>query len=354
MSPSQKKARNKKVKNLKQHLNPTDPTNKRVELLFEIGCEELRAGMLPQAVEDLRSLLNTHLTAENLTEGVSLDTFGGPRRLTASVRGLIAKQSDVVSDVTGPPKSVAYDNTGAPTRAAVSFAEKQGVSLHELFFVQTPKGEYVAAKVTRRGRSAADLLTEILPRVIHDLSWPRTMTWSGLQGARFIRPVRWLVAVLDGQPLKFSFVGVATGDTTRGHRFLGAQSIWVRNFAEYEKKLRVNGVIVRPVERHTKIEKELAAQTKASGLRLHADPNLLDLVTYLNEFPTVIQGKFDPAFLNLPDEILITVMRDHQKYFALEKRGGELAPAFLAVINLAKDTKGLVRAGHERVLPARL
>src|SRR5258708_11790692 len=179
------------------------------------------------------------------------------------------------------------------------------------------------------------------------------MIWTGLDGPRFIRPIRWIVAVLDGKPLELTCAGIVAGDITRGHRFLGAQSIRVRNFAEYEKKLRANGVIVRPAERRAKIEKELAAQTKASGLRLHADPNLLDLVTYLNEFPTVIQGKFDPAFLSLPDEILITVMRDHQKYFALEKRGGELAPAFLAVINLAKDTRGLVRAGHERVLRAR-
>jgi glycyl-tRNA synthetase beta chain len=356
MSPSPKKSvktSDKKAKNLKQHLNPTDATNKRVELLFEIGCEEIPAGMLPKAVEDLRSLLNTHLTAENLTEGVSLETFGGPRRLTASVRGLIAKQSDIVSDVTGPPKSVAYDKTGAPTRAAVSFAEKQGVSLHELFFVQTPKGEYVAAKVTRRGRSAADLLTEILPRVIHDLSWPRSMTWTGLEGARFIRPVRWLVAILDGKPLRFSFGGVATGDTTRGHRFLGASSIRVRDFADYQKKLRANGVIVDPAERREKIIRELAARAKHGSIRVHEDAHLLDLVTYLNEFPSVLEGSFDPSFLELPDEILITVMRGHQKYFAIERRGGELAPQFLAVINLPKDPKGLVRAGHERVLRAR-
>jgi glycyl-tRNA synthetase beta chain len=357
VSPTSKKPAKKssahKPAHLKQHLKSADLTSKRVELLFEIGCEEIPAGMLPKAVEDLRGLLNTHLTAENLTEGVTLETFGGPRRLTAWVRGLVAKQSDVVSDVTGPPKSVAYDNTGAPTRAAVSFAEKQGVSLHELFFVQTPKGEYVAAKVTRRGRTAHDLLTEILPRVIHDLSWPRTMTWTGLEGARFIRPIRWLVAILDEKPLKFSFGGVATGDTTRGHRFLGSSSIRVRNFADYEKKLRANGVIVRPSERREKISRELAAHSKHSTSKVHEDAHLLDLVTYLNEFPSVLEGAFDPSFLALPDEILITVMRGHQKYFAVEKRGGELAPQFLAVINLPKDPKGLVRAGHERVLRAR-
>ena len=326
---------------------------KRVELLFEIGAEEIPAGMLPRAVAELKSILEKHLAAESLTEGVTIETFGGPRRLTARVAGLVAKQADVELEVTGPPKSVAYDASGAPTRAAVSFAEKQNVPLHELKIVQTAKGEFIAAKVTKLGRTSRDLLFEILPRVIHDLSWPKTMTWTGLKGARFIRPIRWIVALLDGKPLKFSFGGVTAGNTTRGHRFLGKPSIPAKDFADYEKKLRANGVIVRPEQRHEKITKELAAHSKRTGYHVHQDPALLELVTYLNEFPTVIEGDFDPSFLELPDEILITVMRGHQKYFAVEKRGGDLAPHFLAVINLEKDTKGLVRAGHERVLRAR-
>ena len=328
-------------------------TSPRVELLFEIGAEEIPAGMLPRAIGELKAILEKHLVAENLMEGVTLETFGGPRRLTAVARGIIAKQSDLEMEVTGPPKSVAYDNVGAPTRAAVSFAEKQGIALHELGTVATAKGEFICAKVIKRGRTAYDLLYEILPRVIHDLSWPKTMTWTGLKGARFIRPIRWIVALLDGKPLKFSFGGVTAGDTTAGHRFLGQAHIKVANFADYEKKLRANGVIVRPEGRREKITRELDAYTKGSSIHVHQDPDLLELVTYLNEFPTVIEGDFDPSFLELPDEILITVMRGHQKYFAVEKRGGELAPHFLAVINLAKDAKGLVRAGHERVLRAR-
>ena len=329
------------------------PVPKRVELLVEIGAEEIPAGMLPRAVEELKTILEKHLTAENLIEGVTLETFGGPRRLTAVGRGIIAKQADVESEVTGPPKSVAYDNVGAPTRAAVSFAEKQGVPLHELRLVQTPRGEYIAAKVIRRGRTAHDLLSGILPRVIHDLSWPRTMTWTGLEGARFIRPIRWLVGLLDGKPLKFSFGGVTAGDLTRGHRFLGKAEIRVKNFANYEKQLRANGVIVRQEERREKVSRELAACAKRAGYAVHPDPSLVQLVSYLNEYPHVIEGAFDPSFLELPDEILITVMRDHQKYFAVERRGGELAPHFLAVINLARDSHGLVRAGHEGVLRAR-
>jgi glycyl-tRNA synthetase beta chain len=326
---------------------------KRVELLFEVGCEEIPAGMLPKAEEELKVNLEKLLIAENLGDGVTVEVYGGPRRLTAWLRGLRVKQDDVVLEITGPPKSVAYDAVGEPTRAAVSFAEKQGVRLVDVYLLQTPKGEYLAAKQTKRGRTSEQILAEILPRAVHDLTWPRTMTWTGLGGARFIRPIRWIVAMLDGKPLKFTFGGITAGDVTRGHRFLGAAEIHVRRFADYEKKLRANGVIVRPAERLEKIEHELAAHTKKSGHHLHQDAGLLKLVTYLNEFPTVIEGGFDPAFLSLPDEILVTVMRDHQKYFALEKRNGELAPSFLAVINLEKDTKGLVRAGHERVLRAR-
>jgi glycyl-tRNA synthetase beta chain len=180
------------------------------------------------------------------------------------------------------------------------------------------------------------------------------MTWTGIDGARFIRPIRWIVAVVNGKPLKFSFAGVTSGDTTFGHRFLGKGPLRVRDFADYERKLKANGVIVRPAERREKISKELAAHAKRGGYRIHEDAELLKLVTYLNECPSVLEGEFDPAYLALPDEILITVMRGHQKYFAVEKRGGEVAPHFLAVINLPKDPKGLVRAGHERVLRARL
>jgi glycyl-tRNA synthetase beta chain len=327
---------------------------KRVEVLLEVGSEEIPAGMLPKAEEDLRANLEELLAAENLSAGVSVETFSAPRRLVAHVRGLREKQADVENEVTGPPKSVAYDAVGEPTRAAHSFAEKQGLSLKDLYIVKTPKGEYLAAKQVKRGRTAEQILNEILPRVIHDLSWPRSMTWTGIDGARFIRPIRWIVAVVNGKPLKFSFAGVTAGDTTRGHRFLGKGPIRVKDFSDYEKKLKANGVIVRPAERGEKISKELAAHAKRAGYRIHEDAELLRLVTYLNECPSVLEGDFDPAYLALPDEILITVMRGHQKYFAVEKRGGEVAPHFLAVINLPKDPKGLVRAGHERVLRARL
>jgi len=331
----------------------TAPVEKHVELLFEVGCEEIPAGMLPKAEQELRTNIEKLLIAENLFDGVSVETFGTPRRLVTWVQGLRAKQPDVEVEVTGPPKSVAYDAVGAPTRAAQSFAEKQRVHVNDLYLVETAKGEYLAAKPAKLGRTAEQILVAILPRAVHDLAWPRSMTWTGLDGARFIRPIRWIVAVLDGRPLKLSVAGIAAGRTTRGHRFLGASAIHVRNFPDYEKKLQQNGVVIRPARRQEKIATELEAHAKRGGYRVHEDASLRMLVAYLNEYPSVIQGDFDPAFLSLPDEILVTVMRDHQKYFAVEKKNGELAPHFLTVINVDKDSKGLIRAGHERVLRAR-
>jgi glycyl-tRNA synthetase beta chain len=326
---------------------------KRIELLFEIGCEEIPAGMLPKAEEELRANIEKLLAAENLSEGVTVECFSASRRLVAWVRGLPAKQPDVEAEVTGPPKSVAYDSVGAPTRAALSFAEKQRVHVNDLYLVRSAKGEYLAAKQIKLGRTAEQILGTVLPRAVHDLSWPRSMTWTGLDGARFIRPIRWIVAVLDDKTMKVSVAGIAAVNITRGHRFLGSNPIRVDDFAGYEKKLHSNGVIVRPSRRQEKIAKELQAHAKQGSFHIHEDPELRKLVVYLNEYPTVIQGDFDPSFLSLPDEILVTVMRDHQKYFAVEKRNGELAPHFLAVINLDKDSKGLIRAGHERVLRAR-
>src|SRR5215469_10088202 len=265
-----------------------------IELLFEIGCEEIPASMLPKAEEDLRLNLEKLLAAENLSKDATVETFSAPRRLTAWVRGLPRKQADVELEVTGPPKSVAYDAVGAPTRAALSFADKQRVHVNTLYLVETPKGEYLAAKQVKVGRTAEQILAAALPRAVHDLTWPRSMTWTGLEGPRFIRPIRWVVAVLDGKPLHLQVAGVAAGNSTRGHRFLGSAAIPVRTFADYEKKLQANGVIIRPARRQEKIARELEAFAKRGNYRVHEDAELRRLVSYLNEFPTVIAGDFDP------------------------------------------------------------
>jgi glycyl-tRNA synthetase beta chain len=263
------------------------------------------------------------------------------------------KQPDEIKELIGPPKSVSFDASGNPTRAAESFAQKAGVPLGELAIVKTPKGEYLGAKQVIRGRSTREILEEILPRAVAEISWPRSMYWTGATGLRFIRPIRWVIALLDGKVLKVTLGDAEASNVSRGHRFLGKSKIPVNGTKDYIRKLRANYVMVEPEERRSKIDEELGKLAGSKGLRIHEDSHLKDLVTYLNEFPSAIMGGFDPSYLELPDEILITVMRDHQKYFALEKKDGSLAPHFLAVINLDRDRAGLIRAGHERVLRAR-
>ncbi|MCL5287497.1 MAG: glycine--tRNA ligase subunit beta [Acidobacteria bacterium] len=323
------------------------------EFLLEIGCEEIPAGMLARASDEFKVILEKHFSANHLLDNSVVETFGAPRRLVAACASLRLRQADVVREVTGPPKSVAFDAVGAPTRAAESFAAKQGIKLGELAIVSTPKGDYVAAKQVIKGRPAADILREILPRVIAEIPWPRSMYWTSAEGPRFIRPVRWIVALLGGRTLPFTFGEVAAGNSSSGHRFLGKGRVAVSGRKNYIARLRANFVLAEPEERRRKIEREIHALTAKRGLRPHADAALLKQVTYLNEFPTVILGDFSEEFLDLPDEILVTVMRDHQKYFAVERREGGLAPHFLAVINMDADRRGLVRAGHERVLKAR-
>jgi glycyl-tRNA synthetase beta chain len=327
------------------------------DMLFEIGCEEIPAGMILKASHELKTILAKHLSANGLvdepTAQEAIETFGAPRRLVAIAKNIQLKQEDVTREVNGPPKAVAFTAEGHPTRAAASFAEKQGLPVSKLRIVNTPKGEYLVAHQLTRGKLAAEVLKEVLPEIIREIAWPKSMTWAGAHSPRFIRPIRWIVALLDGKVIPFSYADVRSGNYTNGHRFLGKRSIVVGGPRDYETKLKRNFVLCRPHARRDKIEAELLASSKRKGLKAHEDADLLELVTYLNECPTVILGSFDPVFLSLPDEILITVMRGHQKYFATEGRNGELAPYFLAVINLPRDPKGLIRDGHQRVLRAR-
>lgn len=327
--------------------------SERGEFLLELGCEEIPAGMIARASTELKELVEKHFAANGLLNGGTVEAFGGPRRLVATTPTLCLRQEDVKKEILGPPKSVAFDNVGEPTRAAQSFAEKQGIPLSRIGIVKTPKGEYLVALQIIPGRSAREILAEILPRIIQELSFPRSMYWTSPNGPRFVRPIRWIVALLGGKSLPVTLAGIRAGNVSVGHRFLGKQKIPVRGFEDYVAKLRRNFVVVLPEERRKRIETQLQALTKSKGLRVHADSALLEQVTYLNEYPTVLLGSFSKEFLELPEEILITVMRDHQKYFAAENHSGELVPHFLAVINLDRDAHGLVRAGHERVLRAR-
>lgn len=326
----------------------------RASLVFEIGCEEIPAGLLAKAATDLKAILEKHLEASRLLIAPVL-TYAAPRRLAAISNAVLLAQMDVKKEVLGPPKSVAFDNVGQPTRAAESFSEKQGVPISSLYTTMTPRGECLAARLIIRGKTARELLSEILPRAIREITFPRFMYWTGKKGARFIRPIRWLVAVLDGKVIPFEFESVPSGDISHGHRFLArTKNVKIAAPNDYVSRLRSNFVLADAAERRKKIEREIRNIAAKGKWRVHEDAGLLDTVTYLNEYPTVIRGDFDARYLDLPWEIIVTVMRDHQKYFAVENRQKEIEPHFLAVINLNKDRAGLVRRGHEKVLRARL
>jgi glycyl-tRNA synthetase beta chain len=265
--------------------------------------------------------------------------------------GISGAQEDVTERVTGPSVNVAYKD-GQPTPAAQAFAKKAGVDVSQLEKISTSKGEYLAATVTKRGRSAAEILAQSLPKEISTIYWPKNMYWQK-PNERFVRPVRWLVAMLDGEAIPLEFGGIRAGKTSRGHRILSDADVTVPSGTAYIDSLRAAKVLGRD-ERKRQIRKALDAATRTiPGARWREDEALLDTVVNLTEFPSVTLGSFDPQFLALPQEVLVTVMRDHQKYFALEDADGQLLPHFLAVLNTDGDPRGLIRHGNERVLRAR-
>ena len=311
--------------------------------------------MIAAASAELRDRVASLLTRERLAGG-EVTHFDTPRRLAVLVAGIAAAQADVAEQVNGPSVAVAYKD-GQPTPAAHAFAKKAGVDVAQLEKVSTAKGDYLAAKVTKKGRSAAEILVEGLPKELSAIYWPKNMYWRK-PNERFVRPVRWLVALLDGETIPLEFDGIRAGKTSRGHRILTGMlsddAVTIpRAGSAYFDCLRAAKVLGRG-EREHQIRKALDAATrKVSGARWREDAALLDTVVNLTEFPSAILGSFDPQFLALPEEVLVTVMRDHQKYFAVEDAGGKLAPYFLAVLNTDGDPQGLIRHGNERVLRAR-
>jgi glycyl-tRNA synthetase beta chain len=321
------------------------------DFLLEIGCEEIPARMIAAASEELRERVTALLTRERLSGG-EVTHFDTPRRLAVMAAGIAASQADIVEQVTGPSVNVAYKD-GQPTPAAVAFAKKAGVDVAQLEKITTPKGEYIAAKVTKKGRSAAAILAEGLPKELSTIYWPKNMYWQK-PNERFVRPVRWLVAMLDGETIPLEFDGIRAGKTSRGHRILSDGAVTISHAGPlYFESLRTAKVLGRG-EREHQIRKALDAATRTiPGARWREDKALLDTVVNLTEYPSAILGSFDPQFLALPEEVLVTVMRDHQKYFAVEDAAGKLAPHFLAVLNTDSDPQGLIRHGNERVLRAR-
>lgn len=303
--------------------------------LLEIGTEEIPDWMIPAALEHLRS----RFPGEN----VRVDGTGRRLVMRADVAARTPDRDEVVM---GPPAAV----TG---KALEGFCAKQGVSPEQLTAVETPKGKYWSFTRQIPGREASDILREELPALIQSIPWPKTMYWPSLGGPKFIRPIRWLVALLGDQVVDFTFAGIPASNVTWGHRRLGTRGPLPVTVENFEQVLRENFVIVSAAERRTKIETETAALSAAKGLRAKADPKLLEVLTYITEYPTAILGSFDASYLTLPSEVLVTVMRHHQKYFSLEDANGTLAPHFLAIMNIPSDPEGHVVNGNERVLRAR-
>ncbi|MDW8355567.1 MAG: glycine--tRNA ligase subunit beta [Bryobacterales bacterium] len=311
--------------------------------LLEIGTEEIPDWMIPPALEQLRGLFEQLLNSNSLSGSVTC-VEATPRRLVVQAQGLPERQPDSEETLTGPPKA-------AGDTAAAGFARKLGVPLTDLVTVETPKGEYFAYRKRIEGRPTVEILARELPGLIWNISWPKTMYWRR-ERERFIRPIRWVVALLDSRVVPFEVAGVASGNVTSGHRQLGRKRIRV-TAANYEERLRANYVLVRAAERERKIREETEALLAVRGLHLRRDDALLQTLVYLTEYPTPLVGEFDRAYLDLPHEVLVTVMRHHQKYLSVEDAEGRLAPYFVAVMNMAGDPEGLVKAGNERVLRAR-
>ena len=302
--------------------------------LLEIGTEEIPDWMIPEALENLRLLFEKLALPHD-----SLRLDATPRRLVLRAHGMPLRLPDRQERVQGPAKS-------APAKAVEGFARKQGVTVDDLILEVTAKGEYHSYLKKVPGRLAKDVLAEALPAMILGIYFPKTMYWTGKGGPRFIRPIRWIVALLGAEIVPFELAGVRSGALTSGHRRLGAPEIVVST-TDYEERLRDHYVILSAEERRNKILGELA------GLRVKTDAALLETLVYITEYPTAIQGSFDAQFLELPEEVLITVMRHHQKYFSVEDAEGRLAPNFVAVMNTDSDPKGFIRRGNERVLRAR-
>jgi len=337
------------------------------DFLLEIGTEEIPARMLDSAWQEMSKRIVELLVRESLfkpTTAQATDTTempemvfhpcATPRRLALVVPNVATTQPDVQEQLTGPAAKVAYKD-GQPTPAAHAFAKKAGVDVSQLKTVTTPKGEYLTASVSNKGKPAAQVLAELLPKEIASIYWPKNMYWRAGKPERFVRPVRWIVALLDGEIIPLGFAGIKAGNQSRGHRILGPAEVSITAPSKYVESMQGAHVTVASGDREYKIRKALDAATRTvPDARWREDAELLKTVVSLTEWPSALLGNFDKQYLSLPEEVLVTVMRDHQKYFAVEDaRTGWLLPHFLAVLNTDGDPDGLIQHGNERVLRAR-
>ena len=330
------------------------------DLLFEIGTEEIPASYVPPALDQLRKIATDSLTAHRIPFS-EIETFGTPRRITLGIKGIKTLQESQETEVVGPPKSVAYDENGEPTKAAIGFAKTQGVELTALRIVETERGEYVAASKLETGEPTHEVFQTLLPEWIEALRFPKTMRWEMKSEeprafARFARPIRWLVALLGDEVVNCAYGDAHAGRVTYGHRSLHPEPITLAsaNLDAYDEKLRDAGVLVCPKERHETIKKQVASILEAEGCLPELDDELLDQVNYLVENPQPIVGNFSESHLEIPPEVLITAMKKHQRYFPMWKNDTALAAKFITISNGTDGNIDGVRHGNERVLHARL
>jgi glycyl-tRNA synthetase beta chain len=323
------------------------------ELLVEIGTEEIPSDYLENGLKELKRLAELSLKENRIEIEGNLHTYGTPRRLVLVANSIADAQKDTIQEITGPPQKAAFDEEGNPTKAAFGFAEKQGVSVNELQLQETPKGIYLYIKRIMPGRPTTTILSEVLPKLITNIPWPKSMRW-GSEEFSFVRPIHWILALFNGDIVPFEVAGISTGMQTRGHRFMAPQSMKVEGLKDYLQKMNQGSVIIDQKERENSVKKSVIKAAKtASGLPV-IDPELLFTVTNMVELPSAICGGFDKAFLALPEPVLITAMKEHQRYFSVRDQEGNLMPNFVAVNNTIARDESIVRRGHERVLQARL
>ncbi|MDU0923851.1 MAG: glycine--tRNA ligase subunit beta [Veillonella sp.] len=318
------------------------------DLLFEIGAEEIPAGFMPNILGQLKQLAETKLNDAHLPFE-SIATYGTPRRLALIVKGLADTSAEISERHKGPSASIAYDADGNATKAAIGFARGKGLDVADLVV----EDGYIYAETKTAGVPAKDIVSEILPQLITGLNFPKSMHWGNLD-AKFVRPVRWLVALLDEEVIPVEFATVKSGNVTRGHRFLGADEITIKNPASYVETLKENFVMVDQDTRRELISKQLHDMAASKNASIVWDDDLLEEINYLVEWPTALCGGFEESYLALPDAAIITPMKDHQRYFPLVDQDGKLLPMFLTVRNGSDHSIEVVQAGNERVLRARL
>ena len=318
------------------------------DLLFEIGAEEIPAGFMPNILGQLKQLAETKLNDAHLPFE-SIATYGTPRRLALIVKGLADTSAEISERHKGPSASIAYDADGNATKAAIGFARGKGLDVADLVV----EDGYIYAETKTAGVPAKDIVTDMLPQLITGLNFPKSMHWGNLD-AKFVRPVRWLVALLDEEVIPVEFATVKSGNVSRGHRFLGADEITIKNAASYVDTLKENFVMVDQDARRELISKQLHDIAASKNASIVWDDDLLEEINYLVEWPTALCGGFEDSYLALPDAAIITPMKDHQRYFPLVDQDGKLLPMFLTVRNGSDHSIEVVQAGNERVLRARL